>query len=625
MNVELCALEEFFKKDYRAHVGKDDAIPHSVLHAFGIHEHSDGDDSNNAVDDGDGGPAACNGCLKPERFINMLQARVNSIQNKPTLITNITEKLRLAGLSFHKLRSHLFRGEYQAMECVKKILNMPRGAIYVIMDWKMKVMPRQNRETGTALYDKTGSFAHGAVVVFRVSDRASMDPMVLHGVRSVQPLLKTGDFEVHYVVQLVEETHRTKQDADLNTAVIEQLVLYLKANSERFVGEGEHLKEIIFQSDNAPNYNNSQLISLLPMLSIVHTIKLSAFVHNEPGFGKTILDAFFGVLTWHLERALREERLPTDTILIHNLAKAASGLRNATVQVVKWTDDAFVSVSRRSETVQLAMGEQRAPNSDSKAAPSSKRKRGRPAKEASEDLIVVDGEYPELKLTQMAANLPPIIDDISSFRDWEFSYDYERDEEEQGYHVKVTAAIGSTFTGATQHRPRIELSSNAAWNDALQQCIRDGCVAFSSAWNVFEDFDGYFFASKSARTGDTNSDSDSGPVMADAAAMNAMFQARTAIVGGAPCKVCGVVFTRQHTCRAPKKDRTAVDFAVAHGIQVMSSKWIVAPDMSTRIRIDDDALPSATVGSELATFPFGWAVTPDRSTTNVAATPNIFA
>ena len=171
---------------------------------------------------------------------------------------------------------------------------------------------------------------------------------------------------------------------------------------------GNELKEIIFQSDNAPNYNNNQLISMFPILSIVHGVKLSAFVHSEPGFGKTILDAFFGVLTWHLERALREEN--TDTILIKSLAKAASGLRNTTVQIVKWTDRAFVS-NERLQSVCFVMSDDTSDppvgSDESSSAPTQKRKRGRPAKSArsnkADDVIVVDGEYPELKLSQMAA------------------------------------------------------------------------------------------------------------------------------------------------------------------------------------------------------------------------------
>lgn len=176
----------------------------------------------------------------------------------------------------------------------------------------------------------------------------------------------------------------------------------------------------------------------------------------------------------------------------------------------------------------------------------------------------------------------------------------------------TVTAIGSTFTNATQQARRIELSSHDGWQSTLRQCLIDGCVAHASASIEYEDFDGYFFVTKDRNDGHDGVNGDGAHHVADAA-MDALFEARNAIVGGEPCKSCGlVVSTRRHKCPVKEPKANVTDFALEYGIQLMSAKWYVTSDLSTRILAEGDLLPVANVDAERAVFPFGWSVTPDR-------------
>jgi hypothetical protein len=97
--------------------------------------------------------------------------------------------------------------------------------------------------------------------------------------------------------------------------------------------------------------------------------------------------------------------------------------------------------------------------------------------------------------------------------------------------------------------------------------------------------------------------------------MKKVAEARETLVGGHKCLQCGILMsTRRHKCK-PKPEKTdLVTFAVGHSIELMSKKWHVSPDMTTRIRTENDSLPLVRASDERSKFSLGWASRPDRRT-----------
>ena len=67
-----------------------------------------------------------------------------------------------------------------------------------------------------------------------------------------------------------------------------------------------HVKRVILQSDNAKCYTSADLLLMLPIISIVHDVQVTRFIHTETQDGKWLLDAHFATCTKWVREYLKE-------------------------------------------------------------------------------------------------------------------------------------------------------------------------------------------------------------------------------------------------------------------------------------------------------------------------------
>jgi hypothetical protein len=360
---------------------------------------------------------------------------------------------------------------------------------------------------------------------------------------------------------------------------------------------------------------------MMPIISILSGVTVDSFLHNEPGFGKTLLDSFFGVLTWHLQQALREPA--RDTTLIHSLATACRGLRNTTVQILSFPKSAFECATKTKTKTKTKKNEK-----------------------ASEEAC--------LKVDALTSRVPQ-VDDVSTYRDWSYQYDRAVDGER---HVVRVTAVGRKFTDIDGGCQEFVLSDNKNWRGILEeQVARNNAMAavtqalssavFSSSsspspcttitgvtMNVVEsDFDGYAFGA-SADDDESNASPFYGPLteleqrLRDELAAKKREEHEHLVKVAASsdraveCKTCGSVFIRAHKCKGPKPEKVnLVTFAIDYALEQIREKWSIESDFSTRMR----TLLEWSGNSSLvvATFGYGWA-NPEARRRNTSDTVKMF-
>ncbi len=149
-----------------------------------------------------------------------------------------------------KLLTHLMRSQLQRRSCVRRMLETLRSsdAAYLVVDYKMKLLPQRHSEAQEFHFAKKGTSVHGvAILTARPGVTAAMlDELAATEDSSVLSTLSstTGYFHVHYLCQIVSSKH--SQDCFMTLGVIEDAVKFIATDSRY-----RHIRSVALQSDNA--------------------------------------------------------------------------------------------------------------------------------------------------------------------------------------------------------------------------------------------------------------------------------------------------------------------------------------------------------------------------------------
>ena len=147
----------------------------------------------------------------------------------------------------------------------------------------MKLEELRYRETQQQHFGKRGMSYHGAVLY--VSRGATTTACSLAG---LVPGSASYPYQMYFFDDLVRNSQQ--QDSVAAVSLLEAIVSRIK---ELFPGT----LTVSFQADNAAAYASPFLVFMLPLLCVAAGLRVTEFVHNEAGDGKTVLDGHFGVQT----------------------------------------------------------------------------------------------------------------------------------------------------------------------------------------------------------------------------------------------------------------------------------------------------------------------------------------
>lgn len=323
----ITAVDEFLKKDYKTrHVEVSSkpsthlAASHAALYAL---------DKDGSLPDGYPFPtSSCVECYAPFKLLQDISDRAGVLEDA---VNNVICNRIIPGCrtAYRILMGHLLRARVQrnrTTDMIVKVAKSNGSTILIIMDFKMKLLAKAFSEAQPHWFGKTGTSCHGMAILFLKSgiDESTFD---FSCSKTVKEAMATGAFNIHYIFQVVASNK--PQEAPLVAGLVEVGLRYIKEHKEIF---GD-VNSVILQSDNAPNYANKKLSLILWVIGKIVGIDVITYLHNEPGDGKTILDAIFGLITSLLNVHVKFGR---NAVTFAQVATALRGLQNSTVMICSY-------------------------------------------------------------------------------------------------------------------------------------------------------------------------------------------------------------------------------------------------------------------------------------------------
>lgn len=104
------------------------------------------------------------------------------------------------------------------------------------------------------------------------------------------------------------------------------------------------VSELVVQSDNASNYQNTCMILLLPVIGAAHGFWIKRYIHTETQDGKSVLDAHFAQAGRQIGRWIQQgNNCLTPTQLIVAMT-SNGGLPNTLAELVEYNRPAITSL-----------------------------------------------------------------------------------------------------------------------------------------------------------------------------------------------------------------------------------------------------------------------------------------
>ena len=204
---------------------------------------------------------------------------------------------------------------------MKELCSRSRGSTInamVIIDFKMKYEVKSSRESTLEHYGKRGLGWHGMAIIFYLFDDTESAPYK----------------NIVYIDQIMNDSN--VQDSATVCGMLE-------IGIEAIIKELPFIKEAVLVSDNASSYQNHIVTMMVGMFNnkFYDQFFISAIVHSETQYGKTLLDAHFATTNRHLINFMKTWRQNRVTKINspRGLAWALSfnnGVKNSMIQLVNF-------------------------------------------------------------------------------------------------------------------------------------------------------------------------------------------------------------------------------------------------------------------------------------------------
>jgi hypothetical protein len=221
--------------DENGELKHDKYLDHCLLYAFGVcnEEHN----------------LRCKSCLKFHNFFEKII---------PLLPENELENIENHKQKLYYYLAHQTRKVYLNTQFRSNLLELDENGAVIIVDYKMRILPKTARETKTEFFGKHGWTLH-----------------------SVLMYTKPDNQENYNITAYDHWSDDTKQDA------------WFTASSLNAVFETmtKKPKWVTIISDNGPHYHNSELMIILSYWKDWYDIKIHKWIFLEPGEAKTTIDS----------------------------------------------------------------------------------------------------------------------------------------------------------------------------------------------------------------------------------------------------------------------------------------------------------------------------------------------
>jgi hypothetical protein len=236
-------LKRFLKRDYEQHFHvtphgttfHDTCINHCLLYAFGQCNESH--------------TRTCNDCQTLFQFFDILIAN-----------TDISDHEELEDLCDHLLYylAHQTRKVYLNAQFNANLLSLDKKTALILVDYKMKILPKSARETKQNWFGKKGWSLHSILVYTTQSNSTKL-----------------------HIQAFDHWSADTRQDSWFTASSLHAVIEVLDPKPE----------SVIIMSDNGGHYHNADLMMIMGYWSEWYGINVNKWVFLEAGEAKTTIDS----------------------------------------------------------------------------------------------------------------------------------------------------------------------------------------------------------------------------------------------------------------------------------------------------------------------------------------------
>ena len=255
----LHIVNQFLKYEYKSHLNQLDSCgDHCTTFALS-------DTSNNkfASSCNHSHDVICDKCSMVSTLVDLVRKEVSMLQIPSTILEEINYEIDSAESNVLDWKKHQLRTIHQDLSKKSILDNLASNQAFIIMDWAMKFLPFQFRETQSDFFGKRGISWHVSCVITRSEDLELDLQCYIH-------ILENGTQGWYSVAN-----------------ILTNLLVQLKESKPE-------LEYAFLKSDNAACYHCTNLISFIQINNAKFPIHVLEYNFSEAQSGKDLCDSKTG-------------------------------------------------------------------------------------------------------------------------------------------------------------------------------------------------------------------------------------------------------------------------------------------------------------------------------------------
>ncbi|KAK3095239.1 hypothetical protein FSP39_012015 [Pinctada imbricata] len=275
LNDILHLVNQFLKFEYKMHLCKlDGCVDHCTV--FGLSDPLEPKFSSACSHTHE---ITCDKCSMVESSIHIIREKMHSVfvHVPDSIQEELTHDIDVAEKDLLDWKKHIMRTLHQDKAKTEVLQSMNSDQGLIIMDWAMKYLPFQFRETQSDFFGKRGMSWHVSCLVTKSSN-------------------EDEDLDLQSYIHIFE-------NGSQGWFSVANILLHL---FDHLSVSKPELKEVFLKSDNAACYHCSNLLGFLQQNNSMFPIQVKQYNFSEPQSGKDLCDSKTGSCRLHMLKHTNE-------------------------------------------------------------------------------------------------------------------------------------------------------------------------------------------------------------------------------------------------------------------------------------------------------------------------------
>ncbi|CAC5418232.1 unnamed protein product [Mytilus coruscus] len=297
-------INQFLKYEYKSHLNRlDGCTNHYTTMALG-----DPTEPKFSASCNHNHERQCEKCLMVESCLDMIHEKINQIEIPTTILEEMNFEMEMAEKNLMEWKKHLLRTVHQESARRNILKSLTSKQALVIMDWIMKFLPFQYRETQSEFFGKKGFSWHISCVIYSSKENELDLQCYIH-------ILENGTqgwFSVaNILVNLLYQLRTVNPDID----------------------------ELFFKSDNAACYHCTNLLSFIQQNNAIFPILIKEYNFSEAQSGKDLCDSKTGTSRLHIYKYANEGHNVVSSADMKTALDSHGGIIGTQVSIISVNQD----------------------------------------------------------------------------------------------------------------------------------------------------------------------------------------------------------------------------------------------------------------------------------------------